>query len=355
MCREVSDSISWQRFCRIPLGSRVPHPTTLMKITSRCGERAVAELNDALIAKAAEGRLTKMHKLRANTTVVEANVAYPVDSSLLAKGIARIAKLTRQAKAAGLATRTRLQDRSRRAHRRAREVVNTLRRRGELARDELRRLNAELAQTAAKTVREADAVVRNARRKLRSLDPTTSGRARAIIERLAVLARAHRPDRRPDPPACRGRHDTRGRHPPGVLARSRCPPHPQGTPRSAGRVRLQGPGRRQRRRHRLGLAAREGQPARRTPTGTRHRTWSAGAPGPKAGSAASNATSAADAPAWTPSPAPEHGPRTASSLTTSPRSSPSPPDPPPDQHRPHPIWPPDQRQPQPRVLQGRSS
>jgi transposase, IS5 family len=188
LCREVSDSISWQRFCRIPLGSRVPHPTTLVKITSRCGERAVAELNDALIAKAAESRLIKMHKLRADTTVVEANVAYPVDSSLLAKGIARIATLTRQAKAAGLATRTRLQDRSRRAHRRARGVVNTLRRRGELARDELRRLNAELAQTAAKTVREADAVVRNARRKLRSLDPATSGRARAIIERLAVLA-----------------------------------------------------------------------------------------------------------------------------------------------------------------------
>jgi hypothetical protein len=47
----------------------VPHPTTLMKITSRCGERAVAELNDALIAKAAKGRLIKMHKLRADTTL----------------------------------------------------------------------------------------------------------------------------------------------------------------------------------------------------------------------------------------------------------------------------------------------
>ena len=38
LCREVSDSISWQRFCRIPFGTRVPHPTTLMKITTRCGD-----------------------------------------------------------------------------------------------------------------------------------------------------------------------------------------------------------------------------------------------------------------------------------------------------------------------------
>jgi IS5 family transposase len=25
VCREVADSISWQRFCRIPLGGQVPH------------------------------------------------------------------------------------------------------------------------------------------------------------------------------------------------------------------------------------------------------------------------------------------------------------------------------------------
>ena len=188
LCREVADSISWQRFCRIPLGSRIPHPTTLMKITSRCGERAIAELNDALVARAAEARVLKMHKVRADTTVVEANVAYPVDSSLLAKGVARLAKLARRAKEQGLATRTRLTDRSRAASRRAREVVNTLRRRGELARDELARLNTELARSAQQTVQEAEAVVRNARRTLVSMGPAATGRARATVDRLAELA-----------------------------------------------------------------------------------------------------------------------------------------------------------------------
>src|SRR5437870_3417485 len=50
---EVSDSISWRRFCRIGLDGKVPHPTTLMKLTTRCGEAAVAGLNEALWAKAA--------------------------------------------------------------------------------------------------------------------------------------------------------------------------------------------------------------------------------------------------------------------------------------------------------------
>ena len=51
LCAEVSDSISWRRFCRIPLDAKVPHPATLMKLTTRCGDGAVAGLNEALLAK----------------------------------------------------------------------------------------------------------------------------------------------------------------------------------------------------------------------------------------------------------------------------------------------------------------
>ncbi|GAA1859898.1 hypothetical protein GCM10009836_45050 [Pseudonocardia ailaonensis] len=44
LCREVSDSITWRRFCRIPLDGEVPHPTTLMKRPSTrlsvCTQRA---------------------------------------------------------------------------------------------------------------------------------------------------------------------------------------------------------------------------------------------------------------------------------------------------------------------------
>ncbi len=92
LCREVGDSISWQRFCRIPFGTRVPHPTKLMKLTSRCGEAAVAGLNDALLTKAAAAKLIRTDKVRAGTTVVEAAVAYPTDSGLLVKAVGGIAK-----------------------------------------------------------------------------------------------------------------------------------------------------------------------------------------------------------------------------------------------------------------------
>lgn len=55
LCREVADSTSWQRFCRIPLGVAVPHPTTLMRMTTRCGSSAVEGLNEALLARGRGG------------------------------------------------------------------------------------------------------------------------------------------------------------------------------------------------------------------------------------------------------------------------------------------------------------
>jgi IS5 family transposase len=112
LCREVGDSIAWMRFCRIPFGARVPHPTTLMKITTRCGAGVVEALNDALLKKAAAARVLKLDKARGDSTVVPANVAYPTDSGLLAKAIARIACLIVAIHAAGGATRTNLDPRS---------------------------------------------------------------------------------------------------------------------------------------------------------------------------------------------------------------------------------------------------
>ena len=85
LCREVADSISWQRFCRIPLGGQVPHATTLVKLTRRVGPAVVDQLNETLLTKAATHKVLRTHKVRVDTTVVEANVAYPTDAGLLTR------------------------------------------------------------------------------------------------------------------------------------------------------------------------------------------------------------------------------------------------------------------------------
>jgi IS5 family transposase len=188
LCREVADSISWQRFCRIPLGTRVPHPTTLMKITSRCGDAAVAGLNEALLVKAAAGKLLRTDKVRADTTVVEGDVGYPTDSGLLAKGIGAMCRSVARIKTLGGASRTRARDRRRSAGRRARSIAAKLRLRGAQQRDQaqaaVRRITGELAGIADAATRDAASVIRNARRALRTATGARRGRLHQAIDHL---------------------------------------------------------------------------------------------------------------------------------------------------------------------------
>jgi IS5 family transposase len=74
LCREVSDSITWRRFCRIGIDQPVPHPTTLMKLTTRCGSAAVEGLNEALLAKAAEAKLLRSDPGRHNRGALERRI-----------------------------------------------------------------------------------------------------------------------------------------------------------------------------------------------------------------------------------------------------------------------------------------
>jgi IS5 family transposase len=135
LCREVGDSITSRRFCRMALDGAVPHPTTLMKLTTRCGSTAVEGLNEALLAKAVEAKMLRTNRVRADTTVIAANVCYPTDSGLLAKAVRRIGSTGRRIRAAGGAVRTKPQDRSRAAGKRAHSIAAKLRSRSQLGRD----------------------------------------------------------------------------------------------------------------------------------------------------------------------------------------------------------------------------
>src|SRR3954469_15040117 len=172
LCREVSDSITWRRFCRIGLQGQVPHPTTLMKLSTRCGPAAVQGLNEAVLAKATEAKLLRTTRVRVDTTVVASTVAYPTDSGLLARAIRRIAAIQTRIQDAGGATRTRVRDRSRTAGKRAHAIGAKLRARSAAGTDEalaaVRRVTGELADLADTVATDAERVLTNARRALRT-------------------------------------------------------------------------------------------------------------------------------------------------------------------------------------------
>jgi IS5 family transposase len=163
LCREVADSIGWRRFCRIGLDRPVPHPTTLVKLVRRAGPEVIEQLNAALVDKLARDKLLRARKLRVDTTVVEADIDYPTDADLLEQAVRKLGGLVRRIKARGAASRTRFRDRGRAAGRRMRQLARTLRRRTGVAMGEVDRLTGEVAGIARQSLREVQAVLRNAR------------------------------------------------------------------------------------------------------------------------------------------------------------------------------------------------
>ena len=182
LCREVADSISWRRFCHIPLDQPVPHPTTLVKLVGRAGPKTINQLNHALLARLAGDKVLRCRKLRIDTTVVEADIAHPTDADLLEHAVRTLGGLVGRVHARGAATRTAFRDRSRAAGRRLWQISRTLRRRTGQAPAEIDRLTAQVAQLARRTLAQAERVARNARRALGRRPG--DGRLRRLVARL---------------------------------------------------------------------------------------------------------------------------------------------------------------------------
>jgi transposase, IS5 family len=197
LCREVGDSISWRIFCRLNLDDTVPAPSTLSKITTRCGEDAVLGLNEALLARADAAKLVKTGRVRADTTVVSANVEYPTDSGLLAHAVTLIGKLVGRIKSAGGAPRTVFRDATEAAASKVRAIGAKLKLRTAEGKQEAQasvlRLTGELADLAERAITAAGPVLDNARRALPRVAGRQRGRMhRAINELSTVVVRAAR-------------------------------------------------------------------------------------------------------------------------------------------------------------------
>jgi IS5 family transposase len=212
LCTEVADSISWRRFCRIGLETSVPDESTIRKITRRCGPELIEALNRQLLAAAHERGEVDVERVRADTTVVEADIRYPTDSGLLTAATCRIASQLRRLHAAGV--KVRFVDRTSEARAHQHSIGVWLRRRTDEAKDEVLTITGQLADLAAAAVVEATKALhykagrRRVRRMLADLAVLVERTERVIAQaRTRVggeqpagatrLVSLHEPDARP--------------------------------------------------------------------------------------------------------------------------------------------------------------
>jgi transposase, IS5 family len=179
LCKEVADSFTWRRFCRIGIEGRVPDPSTLMKLTKRLGPELLEELNAELLALAVERKVLRSRRLRVDTTLVEADISAPTDSGLCSHAVSRLTRLARRIERTGLRVHGRVRDRRRSVAKRIR-AISAARGRGRDSLPAIDRLTGEIATRAKRTLREARRLAAETRKALgRRAHP-----ARALVERL---------------------------------------------------------------------------------------------------------------------------------------------------------------------------
>src|SRR5438128_5412509 len=84
--REVRGSLVYRAFCRID-GERVPDAKTLIRLARLLDEPVLKDVLARLVALGRERRVVRGRRLRVDTTVVETNIHYPTDATLLADGV----------------------------------------------------------------------------------------------------------------------------------------------------------------------------------------------------------------------------------------------------------------------------
>jgi IS5 family transposase len=84
--REVRANLVYREFTRIG-GGKVPDDKTLGRLARQLGPDVIEKLHQRVVEIALEKKVATGRKLRVDTTVVETNIHYPTDSSLLGDGV----------------------------------------------------------------------------------------------------------------------------------------------------------------------------------------------------------------------------------------------------------------------------
>src|SRR5260370_7669818 len=102
--REVRANLVYRQFTRVG-AQKVPDAKTLGRLGLALGPEIIDKLHQRVVAIAREKKIVRGRRLRVDTTVVETNIHYPTDSSLLGDAVRvltrtmkRIAHLPRPAR-----------------------------------------------------------------------------------------------------------------------------------------------------------------------------------------------------------------------------------------------------------------
>jgi IS5 family transposase len=179
---EVRANLVYRAFTRLDAGE-VPDAKTILKIARALSPEVIEQLHRQVVEVAKRAGVTHGRRFRVDTTVVETNVHYPTDSTLLQDGVRVLTRTMHQACAALGEPRRQIRNRARSVARRC--IAIRLQSRREASRPALIRSYRRLMSTTRAVLRETVTMVRRLGQRVRTA--TTAGPLRRVQRRLREL------------------------------------------------------------------------------------------------------------------------------------------------------------------------
>ena len=181
--REVRANLIYREFTRIGT-EKVPDAKVLAKIARVLGPDVVQTLHGRIVELACENHMVSGRKLRVDTTVVETNIHYPTDSSLLGDGTRVLTRLMKRVseKVGGLTEQVR--DRMRSIRKKVVAIAVSSRQKGPQGEERRKKLYTELLTLARKVVNQASRVCQE-------IGQTTKRKriaAKALVDEIVTMS-----------------------------------------------------------------------------------------------------------------------------------------------------------------------
>jgi IS5 family transposase len=186
--REVTLNLAYRDFARIGL-SKVPDAKTLARIAQVLGGEVIAKLHERLVAMAHEQGVIRGRKMRVDTTVVETNIHYPTDSSLLGDGARVLTRKMKKIETKAGKLKRKVRDRTRSVNRRVIAIATASRYKGEAGEQkrkkeyrDLLRLTRQILNDTKRVLKETEARRRPGLRALREGLTAMADRVRQVVK-----------------------------------------------------------------------------------------------------------------------------------------------------------------------------
>jgi IS5 family transposase len=152
--REVRANLVYRDFTRVG-GGKMPDAKTMGRWGVALGPEVVRQIHERMVRIALDQGVVTGRRMRVDTTVVETDIHYPTDSSLLGDGVRVLTRVMKRVTAIAGRVGTVLRDRSRSVKLRVIEIARAARSKGPQSRERLAGLYGHLLATTSRVVGQA--------------------------------------------------------------------------------------------------------------------------------------------------------------------------------------------------------